>query len=447
MLESYQQEIMRKRAGRRVFWLAVLGLTVFLYLFFQGYYPYVRVDFANFFNERPITAPEKPQVVRAFGIINVRTSPVADRISIRQANGTERVVTNDDKVFSDFGNYSVRIEKTGYVPLSLDVILDKANSFSINVFNLLKTPTATGFSIPVDRADTLDSGGILVREKLSAASTDSALGGRVYRLLGADLSVVPGSAFRTDARPIGGGYFEKAGLILSFDPQTKALAPVKAMALTGSVTDPCFGAVDEGTYAFCPQNGIHVPLQSAGIRERFLGFGGVAVITEKTVSHVENGRLLSVENVGSGSGSLAAASVRIAGNTYVLSGATVRTVAGIDTAFSSGMLDSVASVSEFGSEAVLLGYSGSSAAFVLIDERGNRYFGKISDAKPGEIRVDNYRGAYVFVTPTSAYAYYKGSTEPIELVRNAKILGFWNGTALFEKDGKIFRLDLEMGGA
>ncbi len=83
MLETYFEEIARKRRGRRIFWVAVFGFASFLYLFFQGYYPYVRIDFAEFFDRQSSETSQKPQVVRAFGIIIVRTSPAPDRISVQ----------------------------------------------------------------------------------------------------------------------------------------------------------------------------------------------------------------------------------------------------------------------------------------------------------------------------------------------------------------------------
>lgn len=43
------------------------------------------------------------------------------------------------------------------------------------------------------------------------------------------------------------------------------------------------------------------------------------------------------------------------------------------------------------------------------------------------------------------YMYYKGATEPIEILRDVPLFTFWNGVILFEKDGKTFSLELEMG--
>jgi hypothetical protein len=43
MLESYQAEVIRKRKSARIFWFVVFCFATFLYFFFQGYYPDIRV--------------------------------------------------------------------------------------------------------------------------------------------------------------------------------------------------------------------------------------------------------------------------------------------------------------------------------------------------------------------------------------------------------------------
>lgn len=94
MLENYYEEISRKRWERRVYWIAVFALSTFLYLFFQGYYPYVK------FNADKIE--KRPQVVRAFGIVNVRTVPAPEHIWIWNGGMQAKEIQNDDKGFFDF---------------------------------------------------------------------------------------------------------------------------------------------------------------------------------------------------------------------------------------------------------------------------------------------------------------------------------------------------------
>lgn len=169
MLENYYEEIGRKRRERRMFWIVVWALSAFLYLFFQGYYPYVKFDTWNFLEknrgEISENEKEKPQVVRAFGIINVRAVPAPDRIVISSPAIGEKNIPNDDKGFFDFGSYSIKIEKEGYLSVNLSTTLDKVNSFSISVLELFKTPTFSPFIVPAELTEDLGGGKILVRER------------------------------------------------------------------------------------------------------------------------------------------------------------------------------------------------------------------------------------------------------------------------------------------
>lgn len=155
MLESYYGEVERKKNQRRIFWLIVFGFATFLYLFFQGYYPYVRFDTWKFLEMGKPELAEKPQVVRAFGIINVRAIPEPDLIAISSPSMGTKIVANDDKGFFDFGNYSVEIRKEGYVPVSLAAKIDKSNAFSISIVELFKTPTYLPLLVPAEMAEDL----------------------------------------------------------------------------------------------------------------------------------------------------------------------------------------------------------------------------------------------------------------------------------------------------
>jgi hypothetical protein len=75
MLETYQAEITRKRRAARIFWLIVFICSLFLYFFFQGYYPDVRVGLRHIFSESGSqNFPGSSDLIRSFGIINVRTT-------------------------------------------------------------------------------------------------------------------------------------------------------------------------------------------------------------------------------------------------------------------------------------------------------------------------------------------------------------------------------------
>lgn len=54
----------------------------------------------------------------------------------------------------------------------------------------------------------------------------------------------------------------------------------------------------------------------------------------------------------------------------------------------------------------------------------------------------------MFAGESDLVIYYKASVSPNAILSGvSKFLGFWNGSVLFEKDGKTYRLALEMGEA
>lgn len=443
MLETYYEEIARKRRQRRIFWIVVWLLASFLYLFFQGYYPYVRIDLGQFFESQE--EPAKPQVVRAFGIINVRTSPAPDRIVVSSPTIGEKNIPNDDKGFFDFGTYSVKVEKEGYVPVSLEVALDKANSFSISALELFRNPEPAEFPIPVEWAESLGGGKLLVREKAGTGGISAS--GSVYRVLDSKLSTV--SSFRTDARHIGGGYFEKKGAVLAYD-ETSGLTPVRPKTGSGIVASAvCENAVLVGSDIRCPKTGLSFAPHETSLADRFLGSAGRAVYTEQETLRVENGRVLSVEKVLTLTGSEPGNAVKIAKKTYRLAGGklsgTAKDAAGFDTA----PLSSVASVEEFGAESLILGYANDAvendtAAFVLVDERGNRYFAKIGKARLSDVRIENFHGAYLVSDGSGVFLYYKGSKELTKLA-DGKLLALVADGILVDREGKTERIEFVVG--
>ena len=75
MLETYQQEISRKRKAARIFWLIVFLFAGFLYFFFQGYYPAIDFSFRQL-RLHDVNLPKEPRdLIRSFGIINVSVKP------------------------------------------------------------------------------------------------------------------------------------------------------------------------------------------------------------------------------------------------------------------------------------------------------------------------------------------------------------------------------------
>lgn len=76
----------------------------------------------------------------------------------------------------------------------------------------------------------------------------------------------------------------------------------------------------------------------------------------------------------------------------------------------------MAAVHEFGNESIILGYSGQDAAFVLVDERANKYPAIVGKSRLSDIRIEPYHGAYLISDGKSLYLYYKGSRELTRLI-------------------------------
>ena len=179
MLENYEKELSQKRFERRIFWIVVWFFSIFLYLFFQGYYPYIKLDISGYFAQTTSgSTDDRPQIVRAFGIINIRTTPSPDSISVNGQN-----FINGDKVIYDYGEYAIKIEKAGYIGLETTATLDKRNPFLIEALDLLKKPVATPYVFTLKNIYPLASSKFLSEVTLTGTThTGSHDNGHVYKV-------------------------------------------------------------------------------------------------------------------------------------------------------------------------------------------------------------------------------------------------------------------------
>lgn len=136
MLESYQQEVLRKRQSARIFWLIVLVCSLFLYFFFQGYYPDVRVGMRRIFMEPGNSNfTGSTDIMRSFGIINVRSTQLDATITLGSGS-----YANNEKRMSDYGNYIMDIQKSGYIPNHLEFTIDREKPYFIEKVSLFPRP-------------------------------------------------------------------------------------------------------------------------------------------------------------------------------------------------------------------------------------------------------------------------------------------------------------------
>lgn len=99
MIPSYQEEIRVRKNKDRIFWLIVAIMTVFLYFFFQGYYP----NYERLFDR---TDTSKQAFLKPFGIIDIHVFPSPDAILIN-----DEKYNNNSKTIFDLGTYRVSIQK------------------------------------------------------------------------------------------------------------------------------------------------------------------------------------------------------------------------------------------------------------------------------------------------------------------------------------------------
>lgn len=125
MFESYQLEVMRKRRAARIFWLIVFISALFLYFFFQGYYPNVRLGLKRIFMENwGSNFTGSTDIFHPFGIINVRTTQTDATILLNDG-----YYGNNEKRVSDYGKYAMEISKDWYLTNNLIFIIDREKTF------------------------------------------------------------------------------------------------------------------------------------------------------------------------------------------------------------------------------------------------------------------------------------------------------------------------------
>ncbi len=257
MIPSFQEEIRIRRLKDFVFWLVVAVMTVFLYFFFQGYYP----NYERFLDR---TDTSKQAFLKPFGIIDIHVFPSPDGIWINN-----EYYNNNSKTIFDLGRYDVSIQKKGYitVPFSLDIT--KKNPFFTNVVNLLTLPQYSSVSIPFKNLSVVNNSYLL-----TTANTGS------YLLTDSDFQVL--HVIQTAYKPIGGLYFmDGASNIWSYSLDTEKFTNV-----IDSETALPVHCVDISYYnekLFCRDTMKFVGPKNSDIREKVLAINKNVAVTSKYI--------------------------------------------------------------------------------------------------------------------------------------------------------------------
>lgn len=139
MIESYQTEVARKRKAARIFWFLVFIFATFLYFFFQGYYPDIRLWLKRILSESGTTSTGNTDLIKSFGIINISVkSPQDATISLQSGS-----YINNEKRMTSYGTYTASVVRSGYVSDIFDFVIDRETPYYISQITLLKNPTYT----------------------------------------------------------------------------------------------------------------------------------------------------------------------------------------------------------------------------------------------------------------------------------------------------------------
>lgn len=139
MLETYQQEIIRKRRASRIFWMIVFLFAGFLYFFFQGYYPSIDLSIRSLTSTgEHMTEPR--DLIRSFGIVNVSVRP--DNATILLSSGS---YSNDEKRMTNYGTYTLFMSHPWYMPYTSELTIGRDTPYYIDFISLLPDIQYTRF--------------------------------------------------------------------------------------------------------------------------------------------------------------------------------------------------------------------------------------------------------------------------------------------------------------
>lgn len=145
MLESYHEEIIRKKRAARIFWVIVFAFAGLLYFFFQGYYPDVQFRLANI-GSGTVSGEERRLTIKSFGIVNIKTTPENFDLRLNDAP-----YGNNEKKMVDYGDYTFTISGEGYIPGKMSFNIDNEKPYYIDLLTVIPKPNYLPYSRKFDQ--------------------------------------------------------------------------------------------------------------------------------------------------------------------------------------------------------------------------------------------------------------------------------------------------------
>lgn len=217
-IQTYHNEVKRKRRQSIFFRSVVFVSSIYLFIFFLGYnINFERIkQFGSKINlenlqkiiDSPSTSIKKVWIFKPFWILNVQVFPNPDQILVDWKN-----YNNWTKVIYNLGQYDIKIAKEWYIWIDLWISLTQENQFYSNTINLLKNITNTRISENFDKIVKLD--------ELLLAKVDKDNKYLIY-----DNNFVLKDFFVTDYTYLWNKYFLNNGTIFYYDTEKLAIKPL-----------------------------------------------------------------------------------------------------------------------------------------------------------------------------------------------------------------------------
>lgn len=149
MIDSYNEEVRKKRQRNLFFWLLVLIFAIGLFFFFKGKYISLNVNWntalsesGNTFSGEIVASESGNQPLNnslisfhSFGIVNVKVTPDDSKIFLNNDP-----YSNNSKPRVDYGKYVLQVQKDDYIPGEMHFEISDEKNFYIDDIFLLKKP-------------------------------------------------------------------------------------------------------------------------------------------------------------------------------------------------------------------------------------------------------------------------------------------------------------------
>lgn len=428
MLDSYADELQKKRSAKRLFWLIVLLFSILLYMFFQGYYFSVRVGFEKLLHPSTTQyiAPvwTNDGVLKSFGIINLKVDPNPASLTINTLP-----YQNGDKRIYDYGKYIIQISDENYLPVNIDVELSRSNPFYLNSIKLLGRPNPVALKEKITALEPFPE--YTLAETLSGVTLYQA-----NSFTGISLSGTVSPTMKYISEWIFSLGWKLSELTFG---DTLSLVP---LSIADGLT-LCSDARVIRSDIYCEKNGKFLTGKYKDLREKVIEAHSDFIRTPSNIIRLWGGFFNSSTPIPE-TVSLSGASRLWQYGSHLLLGNKGR-MYDLEKNFSEvrfSELDQIFALQKFGDEIVALGTRGDESFLRFEDGKNSIRTVSLGRTNLEWISLSLRGGAYFIVTDQAVFVYYKGANEVIPYVYG-EILGIFNNKIYYSLEKTTYAIQLE----